>query len=167
MLDHRLQTIDYRLIMKFITSKELGRLCKWLRIMGFDTAYVSEIEKRELIIKSLQEDRIILTRDSKLGVYSGVRMVHIKSDFVEEQVKQVAEEIGLKLGRDKFFTICVLCNAPLRSVKKADVKEKVPPYVYETQESFMKCDMCERIYWQGTHWTKVGEFVDKLGLNEK
>lgn len=150
--------------MRFITTKELGRLCKWLRIIGYDTSYFPEAERRELIIKSLREDRIILTRDSKMSVYSGIRMIHIESDFVEDQVKQVVNELGVKPDRDKFFTICVICNAPLEKAKKGDIKDKVPPYVYETQESFMKCDSCNRIYWQGTHWTLVGKFVDKLGL---
>lgn len=150
--------------MKFIITKELGRLCKWLRIMGYDTSYFSEAEKRELIIKSLREERIILTRDSKMSVYSGIRMVHIKSDFVEDQVKQVVAELGIKPDREKFFTICVICNMPLNKVKKEEIKDKVPPYVYKTQSDFMKCDICDRIYWQGTHWTNVGEFVDRLNL---
>jgi hypothetical protein len=151
-------------ITKFITTKELGRLCKWLRIIGYDTTYFPEAERRELIIKSLRERRIILTRDSKMSAYSGIRMLHIKSDFVEEQVRQVVSELGIKLDRDKFFTICVICNMSLKRVKKSDIKEKVPPYVYQTQDDFMRCDICQRIYWQGTHWTKVGEFVEKLKL---
>lgn len=159
------ETFLLGLIMKFITTRELGKLCKWLRIMGFDTSYFPEGERRELIIKSLREDRIILTRDSKMSVYSGIRMIHIKSDFVEDQVKQVVDGLGIKLDRNRFFTICAICNAPLKKIGKSDIKEKVPPYVYQTQNSFMKCDICERIYWQGTHWTKVGEFVDGLGLN--
>jgi uncharacterized protein with PIN domain len=130
--------------------------------MGYDTMYFPEAEKRELIIKSLQEYRIILTRDSKMSVYSGVRMVHIKSDFVEDQVKQVVAELGIKPDRDKFFTVCVICNMPLKKVRKTDIKDKVPPYVYETQDNFMKCGICDRTYWQGTHWTNVGEFFDKL-----
>ena len=150
--------------MKFIITKELGRLCKWLRIMGFDTANFPEAERRELIIESLREERIILTRDSKMSVYSGVRMLHITSDFVEDQVKQVMTELRIKPDRKKFFTICVICNMPLKKVEKSDIKEKVPPYVYQTQDSFMKCDICDRVYWQGTHWTNVGEFVDKLQL---
>ena len=151
---------------KFITTRELGRLCKWLRIMGFDTSYFPEAERRELIIKSLREDRIILSRDSKMSVYSGIRMVHIKSDFVEDQVKQVVAELEIKPDRDRFFTICVICNMPLKKVRKSDIKDKVPSYVYKTQENFVKCDICNRIYWQGTHWTNVGEFVDKLGLSK-
>ena len=150
--------------MKFIITGELGRLCKWLRIMGFDTSYFPEGERRELIIESLQEERVVLTRDSKMSVYSGVRMLHIKSDFVEDQVKQVVTELKIKPDRGKFFTICVICNNLLKKIKKLDVKDKVPPYVYQTQSTFMKCGICNRIYWQGTHWTNVGEFVDKLKI---
>ncbi len=150
--------------MKFITTRELGRLCKWLRIMGFDTVYFPEAERRELIIKSLRDRRIILTRDSKMSVYSGIRMLHIKSDFVQDQVKQVLEELRLTVDKNRFFTICVLCNMPLKAVEKTSIKGKVPPYVYKTQEHFMKCGICDRIYWQGTHWTNVSEFVERLGL---
>jgi uncharacterized protein with PIN domain len=153
--------------MKFITTKELGRLAKWLRIMGFDTCYFPETEKRELIVKSLQENRIILTRDSKMSVYSGVKMVHIKSDFVEEQVRQVVDDLDIPINREKFFSICVICNTPLKQVKKEDIKSRVPEYVYKTQEHFMQCAICDRIYWQGTHWTNVGNFFDKLGLDKK
>ena len=141
--------------MKFIITKELGRLCKWLRIMGFDASYFPDAERRELIIKSLRDNRIILTRDSKMSVYSGIRVIHIKSDFVEDQVRQVLNELKIKPDRSRFFTVCVICNQPLKSVTKAAVKEKVPPYVYETQASFMKCETCDRIYWQGTHWANV------------
>ena len=153
--------------MKFIITKELGRLCKWLRIMGFDASYFPDAERRELIIKSLRDNRIILTRDSKMSVYSGIRVLHIKSDFVEDQVRQVLNELKIKPDRSRFFTVCVICNQPLKSVTKAAVKEKVPPYVYETQASFMKCETCDRIYWQGTHWANVMEFIDKLNLNDK
>ncbi|MBN1872428.1 MAG: Mut7-C RNAse domain-containing protein [Candidatus Omnitrophica bacterium] len=152
--------------MKFITTKELGRLAKWLRIMGFDTEYFPEKERRELVIKSLRENRIILTRDSKMSVYSGVRMVHIKSDFVQEQVRQVVRELDMKIDRKRFFSLCVICNKQLTMVEKEDVKLRVPDYVYRTQEHFMKCAACDRIYWQGTHWTNVGDFVDRIGLEK-
>ena len=154
--------------MKFIVTNELGRLAKWLRIMGFDTVYHGERQRTNLVIESLRDDRIILTRDSKMSVYSGTRMLHIKSDFVEEQVKQVFTEIGIRPEEDRFFTICVLCNKPLSKAAKNEVKDKVPPYVYETQDTFMKCNVCNRIYWQGTHLSNVKELVAKrLQLNQK
>ncbi len=150
--------------MKFIATKELGRLCKWLRIMGYDASYFPEAERRELIIKSLREERIILTRNSRMSVYSGIRMVHIKSDFVEDQVRQVAEELGMTPDRGRFFTMCVICNIALKKAEKTAIKNKVPPYVYETQNAFMQCPICDRVYWQGTHWAMVRDFVDKLNL---
>ena len=153
--------------MKFVTTKELGRLAKWLRIMGFDTCYFHDTERRELVIKSLRENRIILTRDSKMSVYSGVKMVHIKSDFVKEQVKQVVRDLDIKIDRKAFFSICVICNAPLKKVRKEDIKSVVPEYVCDTQENFMRCAICDRIYWQGTHWTNVSSFVDNLDLDKK
>ncbi len=148
--------------MKFIVTNELGRLAKWLRIMGFDTVYHSGRERRELVIKSLREDRIILTRNSSMPAYSGTRTLQVKSDFVEEQVKQVIGDLGIKPEESKFFTICVLCNHPLTKAAKSEVKDKVPPYVYETQDVFMKCNICERIYWQGTHFSNVKEFVEHV-----
>lgn len=148
--------------MKFIAAKELGRLAKWLRIMGYDVVYFDKGEKRELIIKSLREERIILTRDSRMSKYSGVRLIHINTDFVEEQIKQILTELNIKPEEEKLFSRCVICNEPLAGIEKKDVKDKVAPYVYETQEHFMKCQKCERIYWQGTHWASAKRLLSEL-----
>lgn len=147
-------------MVKFILTNELGRLAKWLRILGYDT--VSSKEKGpKLVVQSLRENRIVLTRDSKLSRYTGVRMVQIESDFVEEQLKQVIDKLNLKIDEDKLFTVCVVCNMDLKKVNRAYVKDKVPAYVYKTQKLFMECPGCKRIYWQGTHWTMVKKFLDK------
>lgn len=141
--------------MRFIVTRELGRLAKWLRIMGYDASYFDRDQRRELIVRSLREDRIILTRDSHMGRYSGVRMVHIDSDFVEEQVKQVLVSLKLHPDKKQLFSRCVVCNEPLAAIEKEAVKDKVAPYVYQTQQSFMHCAQCKRVYWQGTHWMSV------------
>lgn len=151
--------------MKFIVAKELGRLAKWLRIMGYDALYFDKDEKRELIIKSLREERVILTRDSKLSKYSGIRYVHINSDFVEEQVKQILTELNIKPEEKGLFSRCVICNKGLVNIEKEKVKDKIAPYVYETQEVFMSCPVCNRIYWQGTHWGNVRALLEKIRIN--
>lgn len=134
--------------------------------MGFDTAYFTDDDRRALVLESLRENRIILTRDSRISRFSGIGMVHIKSDFVEEQARQVMDELGIKPDRAAFFTICVLCNCPLVKIDKEKVKGRVPEYTYKTQEDFMECGVCGRTYWQGTHWTNVEKFVEKLGTME-
>ena len=148
--------------MKFIVAKELGRLAKWLRIMGYDAAYFDKDEKRELVIRSLREERIILSRDSRMSKYSGIRFIHIDSDFVEDQVKQILTELNIKPDEEKLFSRCVICNEPLMKIEKDKVKNKVAPYVYETQEHFMNCPACNRIYWQGTHWSNVKTLLEKI-----
>jgi len=146
--------------MRFILTGELGRLCKWLRILGYDT--VLEKDNRVLVIKSLREERIILTRDTKMSRYTGTRMIKIKSDFVEEQLVQVVNELNLKIDKERLFTICVLCDENLEKVEKESVKDEVPPYVYDTQDLFMRCPRCKKVYWQGSHWALVKKFLEKL-----
>jgi uncharacterized protein with PIN domain len=146
--------------MKFIITDELGKLARWLRILGFDTQI--EKDRSKLVIKSLRDKRIILTRDSKMSRFTGTRMVHIKSDFVEEQLTQLASELGFDIDKERLFSLCVICNKNLECAAKASVKNKVPAYVYGIQKSFMKCPECGRIYWQGTHWALVNEFLNKV-----
>lgn len=148
---------------RFIVTKELGRLAKWLRIMGYDTDYFSKEQRTELIIKSLRENRVILTRNSRMARYTGVRIVHINSDFIEEQLRQIFSELGIRPVEDRLFSRCVICNVPIEKVEKGDIKDKVAPYVYQTQSLFMTCKRCGRIYWQGTHWAKVKEFLKSYG----
>lgn len=147
---------------KFIVTVELGRLARWLRILGFDCIFFDRAKKKDLVIESLREDRAILTRDSRLSRFSGVRMVHIESDFVEEQLVQVIRSLHLKVDRKKMFTRCVECNTPIIKAEKEKVKARIPPYVYKTQTEFMRCPNCNKIYWKGTHWNLANRFLDKV-----
>ncbi|MFH1752635.1 MAG: Mut7-C RNAse domain-containing protein, partial [Candidatus Omnitrophota bacterium] len=147
---------------KFITTVELGRLARWLRLLGFDCTFFDREKKRDLIIESLREDRVILTRSSRLSRFSGVRMVHIESDFVERQLEQVAKDLRLKIDRSKMFTRCVECNTLTEGVARETVKDKIPPYVYKTQEEFMHCPGCGKTYWRGTHLDLANKFLSRV-----
>lgn len=149
---------------KFIVTQELGRLARWLRILGFDSIFFDREKKKDLVIESLREDRIILTRETKLSRFSGVRMVHIESDFVEEQLTQVIKKLRLKVDKKNIFTRCVECNGPIVKTKKEDLESKVPPYVYKTQEEFIKCPNCNKIYWKGTHFDLANRFLSKVKI---
>lgn len=147
--------------MRFILTDELGRLSKWLRILGYDTAV--EKDRKALVIKSLRDDRIILTRDSKMSRFSGVRMVKIASDFVEEQLAQVVKALDLKIDKEAIFSICIVCDETLVRIDREKAKDKVPEYVYKTKDLFMECPRCKKIYWQGSHWEIVTKFIADLG----
>ena len=147
---------------KFLVTRELGRLARWLRILGFDTRYFSSAQKSQLIICSLQENRIIITKSKNIGPRQGIRFISVHSDFVKEQLRQVIHELKLTVDKNDFFRRCILCNIILQPVEKDTVKNDVPEYVYQTQNEFMRCGRCGRLYWQGTHWGNVEAVLTEL-----
>jgi hypothetical protein len=150
--------------MRFILTPELGRLAKWLRILGFDTIYFSG-NFSSLLIQALRDNRIIVTRNSRLvSKARAVRVVDIKDDDVNEQLKQVLKELNIKPDEDAMFSRCLICNTELNGIDKQKVKDKVPEYVFKTQEEFFTCPRCQRIYWSGTHWGNVTTIIKELQL---
>jgi len=147
---------------KFLVTRELGRLAKWLRILGFDAEVEHSSINSCMIIASLRDNRIILTRKKSIGARRGLRFVYLKSDFFKSQLAQVIEELGLVLDNKKFFSRCVLCNKLLTIIEKDKIRNKVPEYVLKTQEVFYECASCRRIYWKGTHWGNAEELVNKI-----
>jgi uncharacterized protein with PIN domain len=145
---------------RFIADDQLGKLARWMRILGLDTLYSQEIEDRELIRRAVEERRILLTRDTRIAAEPGeARCLFIESDNWIEQLRQILSAYRLKVSPEKLFTRCLLCNSPLSPIGKDDVKERVPPFVFRTQEEFVRCPTCDKIYWQGTH---VSHVLEKL-----
>ncbi len=150
---------------KFIVTAELGRLARWLRILGFDSIFFDRAKKKDIVIESLREGRIILTRDSRLSRFSGIRMIRIMSDFVKEQLEQVIRVLHLKPDRANIFTRCTECNTPIvKLYDKEALKAKIPPYVYKTQKEFMRCPGCKKIYWKGTHYDLAKDFLTSIKI---
>lgn len=142
----------------------LGRLAKWLRLMGYDTFYATRISDPQLVSLAQRESRILLTRDTGIlerrVVRDGlVRTVFIGDDGIHEQLRQIVRDLGLSpLGEVR----CVECNRPVQRIGKEAVKGSVPPYVFRTQDKFGKCPRCGRIYWQGTHWDRIREKIEAI-----
>jgi hypothetical protein len=148
--------------MKFILTRELGRLSKWLRILGFDTEYVRENKLSSLIILALRDERIILTRNGRMPDLPGAKVVYIKSERIKEQLLQLLKELNLKPDSELMFSRCTICNLALEQIEKQSVMNKVPEYVFNTQDFFLACPDCKRIYWQGTHWGNVQKVLEEI-----
>ena len=148
--------------MKFILTKELGRLAKWLRILGFDADYFNQDNISTLIIRALRDNRVILTRNHRLPKSLGLKITTVQAERVKEQVAEVLKALQIKLSSDRMFTRCILCNEELVSVDREKVKDRVPEYVFKTQENFVSCPKCNRIYWQGTHWGNVSQTLKEI-----
>ncbi|MFH1560844.1 MAG: Mut7-C RNAse domain-containing protein [Chloroflexota bacterium] len=150
---------------KFIVDLNVGRLAKWLRIMGYDALFVPGIEDGELVRLAQKESRIVLTRDRfimKRGVVTSgkLKALLIDSEGREDQLRQVVDTYQLKaLGG---FSRCIECNASLTDVAREEVQERVPAYVFQTQEEFMECPSCRRLYWRGTHWRNMRQELARV-----
>ena len=151
---------------KFIVDSNVGKLAKWLRMLGYDAVFFEGDDDAYMIDRALKEDRVILTRDTqvmKRGVITSGRLkaILIDSDKPESQVLQVIETLHLDF-QSKPFTICLECNNPLEERSKEEIKDRVPPYVFQTQQQYMECPVCQRIYWRGTHWQAMLGKLERL-----
>jgi len=146
---------------RFIVDHNVGKLAKWLRVMGYDTLFFNGSNDSRMIATALAERRVILTRDTQIMqrrvVTKGqLKAILIKSDRPELQMHQVIETLNLDC-QFRPFTICLECNQTLVVRSKEQVKDLVPPYVFRTQSQYMECPTCQRIYWRGTHWQAMTE----------
>jgi uncharacterized protein with PIN domain len=149
---------------KFAADRMLGRLVKWLRIVGQDVIYGPHLTGYGLIRAARAENRLILTRDRGLKQKQPPPYLFIESDHYRHQLRQVVSQCGLKLG-DDLFTRCIECNTLLQSQRKESLEKVVPPYVFSSQEKFFSCPTCRRIYWPATHHQRMLEELMKLGFS--
>jgi len=151
----------FGIIMRFIADNMLGKLSKWLRFLGYDTLYPKTIDDKELVKLSRSEDRILLTRDKELVKMKNLKALYIKSEKLDEQLKQIIKEFDLKMSSD-IFTRCPECNYILAEVDKSLLNGKVPEGVLQRQDMFWLCEKCSRYYWQGTHYLKINSKLEEL-----
>jgi len=148
--------------MKFIVDSMLGRLAKWLRILGYDTLYDASMDDEELFFTAHLEKRILLTRDGELARRMNEKYcTFIYSERVKEQVKQVMAKYNLH-PVEQVFTRCTLCNGLLTEIDRDSVKHRVPDLVYVTVETFAYCRNCSKIYWPGSHLKGVKQILDEM-----
>jgi hypothetical protein len=143
-------------IPRFVVDLNAGKLAKWLRLIGYDTSLFDRRDDKYLINLALTENRIILTCDTQIlqrrvVTVGKIEALLISSDNPLRQIQQVIREFHLDTSHNP-FKICLECNQKLAPVSKEEVKDRVPPYVYQTREQFVECPECRRVYWQGTHW---------------
>ncbi|MBM4258212.1 MAG: hypothetical protein FJ147_20245 [Deltaproteobacteria bacterium] len=148
----------------FLVDRMLGRLAKWLRILGYDTVYLPQLSPQGLMREGRRQSRIILTRDTRvLRQKDAPPFVFIQADRFRDQIKQVIATCHLD-SLTRLFTRCGECNELLTTVKKEAVREQVPEYVWQTQAEFHQCPGCHRIYWGATHKEHVIAELQQLGL---
>ncbi len=150
---------------RFIVDTNVGKLARWLRMLGCDTLFINNIDDEDLIAIGLKEKRALLTKDTQIMqrrvvISDRLKAILIQSDDVKAQLLQVVR--AMKLDQERKFTLCLECNEPLVPKRKDEVQELVPPYVFKTQSQYFQCPTCHRIYWRGTHWQRMKQEVETL-----
>jgi uncharacterized protein with PIN domain len=153
--------------MKFICDDNLGKLAKWLRTLGYDTLFFDPIEDGELVARALKDDRVVLSRDTQLSRFKfklGENLLRIESDKPLEQLKQVLDQFKLKPNKGLMFSRCSVCNEPLEKIEKDKIEDRLYPYVRKTQDNFVHCPNCDRIYWSATHVERMMKTLSEFKI---
>ncbi|MFV8300982.1 Mut7-C RNAse domain-containing protein [Mycolicibacterium fortuitum] len=147
---------------RFVVDVNLGRLARLLRVLGFDVWWSSDADDQTLADISLDQQRILLTRDR--GLLKRRTITHglfVHSQHPEEQTLEVLRRLDLR-RQTKPFTRCVRCNGQLAAVAKERVIDQLEPLTRRYYDEFSRCPECGRIYWAGSHFDKLSRLVDRL-----
>ena len=152
---------------KFIADVHLGKLARYLRLVGLDTVYERELDDAGIAARSREERRIVLTRDRGLLKRKAVTHGHfvrkVKSD---DQLLEVIDAFDLR-GRLAPFSRCLECNGLLRPVARGLVEERLPLYTRMEYDRFLRCEGCEKVYWPGAHFARLRALVDSVSAERR
>lgn len=146
---------------RFIADAMLGKLARWLRTLGHDTAYDDAIADDELVRRAFDEDRHILTRDRNLFEEWRVEGLLVEADETLEQLREVVDAFELPRP-DELFTRCRECNEVLEAVELKAVEDRVPERVLAGSPAVARCPGCGRVYWEGSHTERMRRVVDRV-----
>ena len=151
---------------KFLADHMLGKVGRWLAMLGCDSAWAREGEGDDpaLLERARREGRVFITRDTKIPPVKGVTVIVLREQGFEAQLKRVVTEAGLRLDPARFFRRCMDCNRELEAVPREAALAEAPPKVRELDTEFTRCPACRRLYWRGTHTSRTEATLRRLGL---
>jgi hypothetical protein len=147
---------------KFILDVHLGKLAKILRLFGFDTYYKNDYDDKTIVQIAETEKRTVLTRDVNLLKHKSITIGYwLRSQFAEEQLKEVIRRFRLK-AKFKPFERCVECNGKIIKIEKSAVLDKLLPKTILYYNDFFQCICCKRIYWRGSHYEQMQQYIERM-----
>lgn len=156
--------------MKFVADRMLGRLVRWLRLLGYDTSVIRHQENEdELLLEMAEtEERILISRDRVLvrkAIKKGIKAYSMHSSEIMEQLHEMQKEFGITI--EPKMDRCTLCNSTIRKARLEEMEFiRAKDYVYQATidkvAEFWLCDNCGQVYWLGKHWDNIRESVMRL-----
>lgn len=147
---------------RFIADAHLGGLAQLLRLAGFDTLYDNHFADAEIEALATAQERIVLTRDRELLKRRTITHgCYVRALKPQVQLREVMDRLDLASSA-RPFALCLSCNAPLRRIDKAQAMGRAPEGVLERHSQFVTCDVCRRVFWEGSHWKRMRTLIDSL-----
>jgi len=149
---------------KFIADAMLGKLSKWLRMLGYDTLYFRETKDDLLVACAVRENRQLLTRKTQLRKRNDIKgyLFFISDNDPFKQLGEVVKQYKLTTMPPAAFTRCLICNQRLRKISPEQIGSRLPDYVLTTQKNFSTCSRCKRIFWRGTHYENMKKALQRI-----
>ncbi len=149
--------------MKFLVDRMLGKLAKALRLLGYDAIYYQGEDLTQLIRLAREQDRIILTRNTKLAPRRPEdRIVRVANDDPKLQLRELHEKGHIAFDEEKSFSRCLVCNVLLDGITRKEVDGKVPDFIFHNYQEFYRCSQCGRIYWPGSHQQNMQKRIKEI-----
>jgi uncharacterized protein len=151
--------------LKFIADGMLGKLTRWLRMLGQDVEYSKNAEDKDLLAVAKKENRILLTRDFELyqrALGKDTDAFYVQGSTGEEKLAELAKRYGVPLEIDMSISRCPKCNALVKPVPREKITETVEKNTFEHYSKFWQCSKCGQIYWQGAHWTRIEKSLETV-----
>jgi uncharacterized protein with PIN domain len=146
--------------MRFLCDLMVQKLGRILILSGFDTKIIkTNTEIKKLIEIAKLENRILITRNTKIEKFDFKNYILLKEQNPYNQFKYIIEKLKIKLNKENFFTRCSLCNEELIEIDKNLILDKIPPLTIKNTEKFYICPTCNKIYWKESHFDL---FVNKI-----
>lgn len=147
---------------RFVADGHLGKLARYLRLLGFDTDYSAQRDDAELVAISVGESRILLTRDRELLKHGSLTHgLLVRATDPDEQLVEIVARLDLRRAMRPFCR-CMSCNGEIATAARDDVADLLPPAVRAVQDEFRRCSRCGRIYWRGSHARRLEELVERV-----
>lgn len=147
---------------RFVADAHLGGLARLLRLAGFDTLYDNHFADDEIEALAASQERIVLTRDRELLKRRTITHgCYVRSLKPQMQLQEVIDRLDLAASV-RAFRLCLTCNAPLRRIDRVEAQGRAPEGVLERHSQFVTCDVCRRVFWEGSHWERMRTLIDTL-----
>ncbi|MCS7385618.1 MAG: hypothetical protein NDF55_02600 [archaeon GB-1867-005] len=143
---------------KFIADGMLGKLARWLRLLGYDVEYCKDLSDEKLVELAKNSCRVLLTKDFELyrrAKFAGVEVLMLRGANLEEDLAQLAAIGLIKIEVDFENTRCPVCNHPLKAISREEFLKITSLSIPSDNDRFWICSHCGKLYWIGKHWKSI------------